>query len=268
MPEDTLLSLAASEPEQTRLILKVAGAGCVAVSAWVLLASWLMPLVAFVPLTIVILACYAGALVLMTGRAVHAADRWKIESATQAREFLSSGHPRPAIKVAAAASAPAYPNEVEVPGVETCDSGESFQRLYFGLQLEHEVRRCRREGDVLTVVVLEVVHPSREPRPAELEKMTFDIAKLTTDQTHTVVLPTYLGGSQYAFYVPDAVKADAKAQVFPLLKALGNYHWEAGFASYPGDGGDGEVLLTAAMEQLEDGRSARSAAERSISAAS
>src|SRR3954465_1263444 len=78
LPEDSLFTLAAHEPERTRLILKVAGAGCVAGSGWVLLASWLMPLLAFVPLTIVILALYAGGLVLLTGRAVHAADRSKI----------------------------------------------------------------------------------------------------------------------------------------------------------------------------------------------
>lgn len=251
-PEDSLLSLAASEPERTRLVLKVAGLGCVAVALWVLLASWLLPLVAFVPLTIVVLAVYAGTLVFLTGRVVHAADRWQIESAAQARQFLRSGYARGTRW--AAGQMPAQTDLDSGPAEDPSSGGESFQRLYFALRLDQEVRRCRREGDVMTVVVLEVAHPSREPRSAEIEKMTFDIAKLATDHGHIVVLPTYIGPAQYGFYVPDANMADARSSVFPLLKALGSYHWEAGFASYPGDGGDGDTLLARAMEQLEESR--------------
>jgi hypothetical protein len=258
-PDDTLLTLVHNEPERSRFVLKVGAAGIAAMALWTLIAHLFLPLLISLAVTVVLLTAYGSVLVLVTWRLVHEADRRQGELETQARRLMAGARrnqhrveveatAEPAGHMTAAEAADQY---IAENAADKTDLAASFHHFFFMLRLEQEVRRCRREGETLSAVVIQVQVPGLEPMAHQLEEMSFDLAKLASDYPQTILLPSYIGPSQYAFYLPNTNRAEAKSIVAPLLKVLGNYHCDLAIASYPHDGGDAEKLIARALEQFD-----------------
>ncbi len=254
--DDSLLSLVSSEPGRSRFIIKLGAGGAVAITLWTWVASYYLSLLIVLPLTVVFVVLYAATLVFLTGKLVRAADRWQVESALQARRLLAGNAHQPG---KAPPSATAGVTAAAVSGPSEFLTAASFHQWYFALRLDEEVLRCRREGAVLSVAVVGVQFPGRDPGPIEQEQMSFDIAKLATDHARTIELPTCIGPSEYAFVLADKAPAEARTVMAPLLRPLGDYACELAISSYPEDGGDAETLIGAARARLEDAAEERAA---------
>lgn len=234
MNRGSIVHLVHAEPERTRTLLKVAGAGAVALLVW----SWLGRTVAgelvFVVTDLVAIVAYSTAIVLMTGNLVRDADRWQVESALQARRLMSRGPRRNA--------GPARPGE---PVATT------FDHWYFVLRLEDEIKRARRYGKQVSVVIMKLGTPDGEPSAALTEQINFDVAQLAANHSGTMTMPSAIGPLEYAFLLPETDRNGAKARVAPLLTPLGDYWCRFGIAVYPDDGAEAETLLELARVQVE-----------------
>lgn len=231
MSRDSIMALAQKEPERTKLLLKVAGGGALALLLWTWAGKTFLNDVEFVLLNLVAIVGYAVAIVLFTGQLVRGADRWQVESAEQARRLLSKG--RHAETVSAD------------PGIAT------FDHWYFVLRLEEEIKRARRHGTPVAVVMMKVGKPGDEPSAAMTEQISFDMAQLATSHANTMTMPSAIGPLEYAFLLPDSDRKEAKGRITPLLAPLGDYWCDFGIAVYPDDGTDAEDLVEMAREQIK-----------------
>jgi hypothetical protein len=234
MNRESILHLVQAEPERTRSLLKAAGAGAVALLVW----SWLGRTVAgeliFVVTDLVAIVAYSTAIVVMTGNLVRDADRWQVESALQAKRLMSRGPRRD--------SGPAPAGE---------PTATTFDHWYFVLRLEDEIKRARRYGKQVSVVIMKLGTPEGEPSAALTEQINFDVAQLAANHSGTMTMPSAIGPLEYAFLLPETDRNGAKARVAPLLTPLGDYWCRFGIAVYPDDGAEAETLVELARVQIE-----------------
>jgi len=253
--QSTIITLLRQEPEGSRLVLKVAGSGAVALVVWTFIGPMFLSAVVTLTITVLGLAAYAAALVFLTASLVKQVDRWELEAAQQASQLIGASarpRPRPLDYDAEPVEKAVEPVEAEPEQGPVMSAAERFHQMYFALRLEQEVRRCRMQGETLSAVVVRVELPPGKPVAEEaLNKLSFDVAKLTTDYATAVTIPSCIGPNEYAFCLVNVGHDEAKLIVAPLLKPLGNYHCEMGIASYPEDDGSADALIKRARQQLD-----------------
>src|SRR5581483_991156 len=115
---------------------------------------------------LVAIVAYSTAIVVMTGNLVRDADRWQVESALQARRLMSRGPRRD--------SGPAPAGE---------PTATTFDHWYFVLRLEDEIKRARRYGKQVSVVIMKLGTPEGEPSAALTEQINFDVAQLAANHS-------------------------------------------------------------------------------------
>ncbi len=231
---ESFLSLLQTEPERTRLLLKVAGAGALTLLVWAAIGKAVVSDVVFLLIDLVAIAAYSTAVAILTGNLVRGADRWQVESAMQARRLLSS--PRRAEPVAATGE----------------PQTASFDHWYFILRLEDEIKRARRYGNPLSVVILHIGPPGEEATPAITEKIDYDVAQLAANLAKTMTMPCAIAPLEYAFILPESDRNEARARIAPLLTPLGDYWCRFGISVYPDDATAAEELVELARRKLDD----------------
>jgi hypothetical protein len=229
MNRDSLLSLIHTEPERAKLLLKVASGGALALVLWAWAGREVTGQFVFLLVNLAAIAAYCATLIALTGTLVRRADQWQVDSALHTRRLLSSGR-----------HAETGPNE---PAVVT------FDHWYFVLRLEDEIKRARRVGSQVSVVILKVGTPG-EPTAAMTEQINFDMAQMAANHAKTMTMPSAIGPQEYAFLLPDTDKTEAKARVAPLLAPLGDYWCDFGIAVYPDDGTAAEGLVMLAHDRV------------------
>jgi hypothetical protein len=230
--QESFLSLLHTEPERTRLLLKVAGGGALALLVWAAVGKAVVSDVVFLLIDLVAIAAYSTAVAILTGNLVRGADRWQVESAMQARRLLSS--PR---KAEPAAGDP---------------QTATFDHWYFILRLEDEIKRARRYGSPLSVVILHLGPPGEEPTPAITEKIDYDVAQLAANLAKTMTMPCAIAPLEYAFILPESDRNEARARIAPLMTPLGDYWCRFGISVYPDDATAAEELVQLARRKLDD----------------
>jgi hypothetical protein len=132
----------------------------------------------------------------------------------------------------------------------------TFDRWYFQLRLDDEVKRARRgaggQGSQVSIVVMKVSAPGGYTSPAMMEQINFDVANMAASLAKTMTMPNAIGPLEYGFLLPDTSRAEARSRVAPLLNPLGNYWCEFGIAEYPTDGDEAEELLQIARREIEE----------------
>ena len=231
---ESFLSLLQTEPDRTRLLLKVAGAGALTLLVWAAIGKAVVSDVVFLLIDLVAIAAYSTAVAILTGNLVRGADRWQVESAMQARRLLSS--PRRAEPVAATGE----------------PQTASFDHWYFILRLEDEIKRARRYGNPLSVVILHIGPPGEEATPAITEKIDYDVAQLAANLAKTMTMPCAIAPLEYAFILPESDRNEARARIAPLLTPLGDYWCRFGISVYPDDATGAEELVELARRKLDD----------------
>ncbi len=234
MNRESFVSLVRSQPERAKLLAEVAGAGALTLSVWSWLGGSLVSEVAFLPLTLAMLVAYAAALALLTGNLVHDADRWQVESAMQARRLMTSS----------GSTARPATNQPAESGPAT------FDHWYFTLRLEDEIKKARRNGGQVSIVLMKIEAPGGTST-AVTEQINFDVASMAASHVKTMSMPSAIAPLEYAFLLPDSDRGDARARVAPLLGTLGDYWCEFGIAVYPDDATDAEALVGIARREIE-----------------
>ena len=233
MNRDSILSLMHTEPERAKLLLKVACGGAMALLLWTWAGQYVAGQFVFLLVNLVAILAYCTAVMYLTGHLVRGADRWQVESALQARRLLSTGR---------------HANDAatQEPPLAT------FDHWYFVLRLEDEIKRARRQGTQVSVVMMKIGVPGNAPTAAMTEQINFDVAQLAANHAQTMTMPSAIGPLEYAFLLPNTDRNEARARVAPLLAPLGDYWCEFGIAVYPDDGTEAEGLVMLARERVED----------------
>jgi hypothetical protein len=235
LDRDSLISIVQMEPERTKLLLKVAAGGAVALFLWTWAGKVIAGDVVFALVDIVATLAYSAAIVVLTGNLVRGADRWQVESAMQARRLLSTGRH--------IADTSAQPVEPQIG---------TFDHWYFVLKLDDEIKRARRLGTPVSIVMMKISPAGQDATPAIAEQINFDVAQLAASHDKTMTKPSAIGPLEYAFLLPNTDRNEARARVTPLLAPLGDYWCDFGIAVYPDDGTEAEALVALARKQAED----------------
>ncbi len=237
-PRESLFSVARAEPERAKLLLQVVAGGAVAMAAWSWAGAMLFGDLIFLPLTLLLTAVYSLAVVVLAGDLVRHADRWQVDSALQARRLMSTG----------AGAVPAARGSATAAGANPA----SFDHWYFVLRLDDEIKRARRQGSQVSVVMMKVTAPGGETSPAVTEQISFDMATMAANHAQTMTMPSAISAQEYAFLLPGTDRDEAKARIAPLLNPLGGYWCQFGIAVYPDDGTDAEALVHIARAQVDE----------------
>lgn len=222
-----LVTLFSHDLVQTGRLASAALVGLVVIGLWGLYGDLLLSNLVVVAVIDVLIVCYAGSLMVLTGRLVRSQDRWQVESTLTLRELLSEGTPvGPAVQ-----------------------GGSPFYARQLRLRLEEEVRRCKEYGTPLTVVAVRLELPGQVPSHAIFSQANLDMADLVTSHREALHCPTPLGMFEYAFYLPNSGRPAAQAMTTFIAGSLRRYRCSFGLAVFPDDGEDGDTLLRHAIEQ-------------------
>ncbi|HEY7268787.1 MAG TPA: hypothetical protein VH951_03075 [Dehalococcoidia bacterium] len=232
---DSLVSIAQMEPERTKLLLKVAAGGAAVLFLWTWAGRALAGDIIFAFVDVVAMLAYSVAIIVLTGNLVRGADRWQVESAMQARRLLSTGRQR-----------------VEDLQRADTEGAATFDHWYFVLRLEDEIKRARRTGTPVSIVIMQISAAGEQMTPALVEQINFDVAQLAASHTKTMSMPSAIAPCEYAFLLPNTDRNEAKSRIAPLLAPLGDYWCDFGIAVYPDDGSDAEALVALAQQQSEE----------------
>lgn len=276
MDRESLLRIWETEPDRTIGLLKVAAGGAVILAFWAMIVGDFMTPLLFFPLTLVLLGLYAGIVTLVTVDLVQHSDRWQVESVLQTRRLVSSGGRQPlqepapvsaaaapsathanagrgaGASASASASASANANASAISANYANSPSASFDQWYFVLRLEEEIKTARRTGSTVSIAIMSIMPPGREPTPALVEQINFDVAKMASNHSKSMAMPNAIGPLEYAFILPESDRDEARSRVAPLLNPLGDYWCEFGIACYPRDGTEAESLVTTARKEIED----------------
>jgi hypothetical protein len=245
------MALFRREPERSKLVLKIGAAGLVAVAAWALLAPLALPAIVVIPVFVLLLAVYGTMMVVLAADLVRSLDRYQVESAVHARRLMSTTLTATAGAAAAESGvSKLLPRPSFRPDPEDL-LAPNFYDWYFSIRLEEEVKKSRREGASMAVVVMHVAPHSSDPSHAEIEQIDIEMAKLASDHQDKLKIPTALDILEYGFYLPGMDSFAAKALVSRLVSHLGDYWCYYGIAVYPDDASNGEGLLNQARELCE-----------------
>lgn len=222
-----LAAVFAHDPAQTGLLATVAIVGLVVIGLWGLYGDLFLSNLVVVLATEVLIAGYAGLLVLLTAQLVRSLDRWQVESALTLRDLLSE-------RSSASASVQA---------------GSPFYARRLRLQLESEIRKCKDYGTSVSVVAMRLEVPGQSPSHAVFTQANREVADLVTAHRETLVAPTSLGLFEYAFCLPNHDRRIARTMTAFIASALRRYRCSFGIAVFPEDGADADTLLRRAIEQ-------------------
>jgi hypothetical protein len=278
--KESILSVLRREPERSDLIIKFGLGMPVAIVVWDWAGGLILPFYAVLPITLGLVLAYAITLAYLVARVIHGADRYEAESTVQARRMLSNTRhlhpaarlaaspstveadaeagddddrpePEPAVRAATPARAAAAP-----PAPPPAPSSD-FQRIYFLLRLQDQVKQARRDGHDLCVIVLDLTVPGQDLTPALAEKISFDLAHMAANQTKTISHSVSVSPTEFVFCLPGTDYNEAKSFVSKLVQALGDYWCHFGIARYPRDGTDAEALVEVARNECDNSRQDR-----------
>jgi GGDEF domain-containing protein len=227
-----------------------------------------------VGVTFLLIGVYGGVLAYLTARTVHLADRWQIESAEQAGKLLGGDGRRvlPSVSPTGELSHPiplaeAIAQTQMVAGPPSHDSVQrSFYRTRFLLRLQEDVLRARREGHEMTVIALDVNLPHGEATPEQLERLNFEIARLSVHHGQVLTSAHSVSDTEFVFGLADSDKRAAKAFLSKVVQAMGDYWCHYGIATYPEDGTDAQTLFDYALRNCDESRHASNGRGTKISA--
>jgi hypothetical protein len=242
MNRESILSLVQSEPERSKLLLEIAGGGALLLAVWSLVGDSLLSDFLYLPVTLAFAAAYAAALIVFTGNLVHGADRHQVESARTARRLMRVA------PGSAADTSPAAPL-----------TAASFDYWYFILRLEDEIKRARRQGESLSVVIMRIDPPGGVTDGA-VDQINFDVASMAASLSQTMSMPSAIAPLEYGFILPRLGRAEARAHMTPLLGPLGDYWCEFAVAVYPDDATQAEALVEKALAEIDKALEAETAA--------
>lgn len=254
-PND-ILTLLRQEPEQTGTILKFGLVAPVLIMLCHVIGTMLGPAYAIAPATAVLIFIYGIVLAFLSGRMVHTADRWQADSAMQARRAIaekSRSAADPVVFHEPVPLAQAVMQSLAPPPAEPPPPPTHFQQAYFRLRLHDEVMRSRREGQPLSLIVMQVALPG-EPDESSLERLAVEVATLASNHAKTIGLCLQVDDTEFAFALPNSDRKAAKDFLAKVVQAMGDYWCNCGLAVYPENGGDAQALLEYARSQESQGR--------------
>ena len=222
---ESLVAVLRREPERSLFVVKLGLAGLLVIVLWAAAAPLALPVVAVVPVLVALLAVYGATMIVLTANLVRSLDHWQVTSAMHTRRLLAT------------ASAPSRQAELRE------EDEPVFYDWYFSLRLEEEVKRHRREGGPMAVVVMRVAPHDSDPSRIEREQIDLAMAHLAVNHQDVLKFPNSLETLEYAFCLPGMDSFTARDMVSRLVTALGNYWCYYGVAVYPEDASTGEALL-------------------------
>ena len=252
---DSLFSVLRREPEQTQLILKLGLGAPVAIVLWDWIAGMFLSTLIVLPVTLLLILTYAGVLTYLIARLVHSVDRWRLESAENARRLIGGnrrGERAGSAKESTDAPAAEAPVLAPAPSVSL-----GFHLAYFFLRLNEAILRARREGAQLSLLALNVTLAGGEPTTQRLDKLSFEVAKLVSGQAQLVTQAVNVGPTEYVFCLANYDGAAARDFASKLIRALGDYWCHHGIAVYPADATNGQALFDQARAKCEESRQGR-----------
>jgi hypothetical protein len=227
---DGLLAILRREPERSMSVLKLGFAGLLIIALWSSLAPLGLSIVIVLPVLAVLLAIYGLTMVMLAVNLVRSVDLNQIEAAMHARRMMTT--------------TTTTTRHVEVQE----NDAPVFYNWYFSLYLEEEVKRHRRIGVSLAVVVLHVAPHQSDPSRAERQQIDLEVVQLAVNHKDKLIIPNEIDLLEYAFVLPGMDSVAAKDFVSRLVSALGSYWCHYGVAVYPEDASSGEALLEHARE--------------------
>jgi hypothetical protein len=129
---------------------------------------------------------------------------------------------------------------------------QSFHQAHFLLEVEDEVLRARREGHEMALIAIEFTFPHGDPRPSQLEALSFEMARLSVNHALIIRDSLSISPTEYVFALPQSDRAAARDFVGKLVQAMGEYWCHFGVAVYPDDGTDARKLYDHVLQKLED----------------
>jgi len=96
--------------------------------------------------------------------------------------------------------------------------------------------------------------PGQELTPATIEKVSFELAHLASNQSKTISHSLSIGPTEFIFSLPNLGKASGRDFVSKVVQGLGNYWCHFGVAVYPENATDAEALFNFARQQCEESR--------------
>jgi GGDEF domain-containing protein len=241
------------DPERGRFLLRLGIGGALLIIAWDQLASLVLPALAVVPIALLLLLAYGGAITLAIARAVQAASRWQYESAVLAEKLLTSRRREH--------------DDQELGGLAQAAVEASFHQAYFLIRLEEQVKRARREGYPLCLICLDVSLPGHELSADVLDAICYDVANLASSQSKTVELASTLAQTVFVFCLPRCDREAARSFVSKALQNLGSYWCHFGIAAYPAEATSATALLEQAWHACEESRGQTATARRKAASA-
>src|SRR5262249_40818154 len=172
----------------SRSIIEAAVAGAVFLGLWMLAGHLFVSVVLFLPLTVLFAASYAVVVAALTARAVWDTAHDRLEKAMESQRLLRAagnvrsfrGRDKGELS-GDDGRANAADGEQALRAEAEANAAATFHKLHFALRLEQEVRRCRREGDIVSIALIRVAIPRPTPSEDILEELSLDIARLATD---------------------------------------------------------------------------------------
>jgi diguanylate cyclase (GGDEF)-like protein len=136
-----------------------------------------------------------------------------------------------------------------------------YNRRYFSLRLDEELRRQTRSGRALSLILVDVddfktLNDTKGHRAGDEALMEL-ATMLSAQPARGLSITSRYGGDEFAVLIPDTGKAAAVQCARRLRDAIGGHHFahgrftiSAGVASLPEDATSGEELVIAADQAL------------------